>query len=1216
MKKHIILLQLCCMIFLFANAQTSKPVIAPVFFADETAPEYRQRAETRAYTPEKAAVYQLDFNALKQSVRLAPWEFTVEAQRSNTQIVVPDSKGNLETFKIWETAIMHPDLAAKFPEIRTYAGAALSDPGKSIRITISPDRGFNATITRPDMGMEYVQPLVWGATDRYVVFDKADLPSDPGTNLQRLNLTGLDRELAKPYTMPAESRGTLAAPVRLKVYRFAASCTGEFSLDHGGTLASTLAALVEYTNRIDIAFERDIDLRLQLFSEQEKLIFTDPGADPFNGTTAAEYMEQNLFVVTNYVGINNFDVGHVYARYPGGPAAGIAGGQACTANKARAISTGTGNGNYGDRFVEIIGQEIGHQFAGGHTWNKCEETGGRSSTEAFEPGSGTTIMAYAGVCGTDNVGGGDTYYHAGSIHEIRGFNLQTGPTCGSWIQTNNNPPVVDFNYTDGFFIPISNPFELKGIGTDADGDPMTYCWEEMDLGPICPLLSPVGSAPIYRSFPAVTANNRVFPRMSSVLAGINTTIGEHTPTYTRDLTFRLTARDNRTGGGGVGWKDVEFKAYEGAGPFEVITPNSIATVWRVGEYAKVSWSVNNTNKAPVNCDKVNIMISINAGNTYTTLLENTPNDGLEYVVVPNTPGTAVRIRINASNNVFFDVSNRNFRIEAPVKPNLSLSASQEQAVLCLPANFTTNIVALGSLGLSGTANLDLTGTVPPGAVTKFSSNTLAISSGSSRLDVDLSKVVAKGTFTFNIRAIIPGVDTAIIPLSIRTINSDFSGVTPVSPADGSTGVSLNQTVRWKLSPFVDAYDVQVATSPAFRPADIIAVRSGLTVDSFKVPVFLTKGTPYYWRVRANNECSSQWLDPSFFSTFSESCSMAMANDLPKNISSSSAPTVESMISVNASGTIGTLNVKLIKGSHQFFRDLEFKLVGPDNTEVVLIKNKCGNFNGNFSFGLSDLAPNPFACPPTNTGQIYRAENPLAPFRGKNVSGIWKLVVKDGTIGSGGSLQDFQLEFCSSVSLNPPVLVKNEPLKVNPGENKPISADLLLSTDANNTAAQITYILVTLPRNGRLEKNGVVLALGDRFTQADIDAGVVRYFDTGSGKATDYFKFVVTDGEGGFVATPRFVIDATVGSNEPTDLSDAFKVFPNPSNGLIWIDFGRPLDAEMRVSLLNTSGQLLQSSVLAAGTDRRSLDLSGLPTGMYWIRIDNKTGAGTQRVVKM
>lgn len=1215
MKKLLITLQFCCIVILFANAQSGKSIPKTSSFTKESATEYLQLAKLREHTPKKSDVWKLDFNVLQESLRLAPWEFTTEAAQRPAQIVVPNAQGDMETFEVFETAIMHPELSAKFPEIHTYAGTSVSDRGKTIRITTSPDRGFNAMITRPDMGIEYVEPLVWGQTDRYVIYDKADLTYDQRITLPRLDLTTIDKSLAHDYTKPAESRGTLADPVRLKVYRFAASCNGEFSQDHGGTVASTLAALVEYTNRIDMAFERDIDLRLQLFSEQEKLIFTDPGSDPFNGATAAELMEQNLFVVTNYVGINNFDVGHVYARYPGGPAAGIAGGQACTNSKARAISTGNGTGNYGDRFVEVIGQEIGHQFAGGHTWNKCEETGGRSATEAFEPGSGTTIMAYAGVCGADNVGGGDTYYHAGSIQEIRGFNLQTGPTCGSWIQTTNNPPVVTLTYTDGFFIPIGTPFELKGSATDPDGDPLTYCWEQYDLGPICPLSAPKGNAPIYRSLPAVTASNRVFPRMQSVLAGQNTTLAEHTPTYTRDLTFRLTARDNRPNGGGVGWENMEFKAYEGAGPFEITTPNTIGTVWKIGEYAKISWTVNNTDKAPVNCEKVNILISTNGGNTYTTLVENTPNDGLEYVVVPNTPGTAVRIRINAANNIFFDISNRNFRIEAPTTPNLSLSASRDEAVICLPGNFTTDIAALGSLGLTGTANLDLTGNIPPGAVTKFSSNTVTTGSGSSQLSVDLSKVVAKGTFVFNVRAILPGADTTMVPITIRTINSDFSSVTPLSPADGSTGVALNQTVRWNLSPFADAYDVQVATSPAFKPADIIASQSGLTIDSFNVPVFLDKGTPYYWRVRATNECSSQWLDPAFFSTFSENCSTVSANDLPKNISNSSTPTVESVINVNASGAIGTVNIKNIKGSHQFFRDLEFKLVGPDNTEVVLIKNKCGNFNGNFNFGMSDLAPNAFACPPTNVGAIYRPENPLAPFKGKNTAGAWKLVIKDGTIGSGGTLQEFKVEFCSSASLNPPVLVKNEPLKVNSGQNKPITSDLLLSTDANNTAAQLTYILVTIPQNGRLEKNGTVLALGDRFTQADIDGGLVRYFDNGSGQASDYFKFVVTDGEGGFVATPRFVINATVGANEATDLSGTFSVFPNPATGLVWVAFGQPLLSETHISLFNTSGQLLQSVIMPVGMERRTLDVSALPTGMYWVKIEDKTGTGTQRVVK-
>lgn len=1205
-----------------AFAQTPEKS-APTFFNADSEPLYLQKAETRPNTGKDARVYRLDYAALKQALLAAPREFSEEAQRGDALITVPEADGTPVTYKVWETALMHPDLAAKFPELHTYAGCALDEGSKTIHLTISPEWGLRAIITRADLRTDYIEPLDWGKTDRYVVFDRATLPEGQRPALQRLNETHFERLTHDVYKKSGvQDRGGSSALVRLKVFRLAVSCTGEFSVDHGGTVASTLAALLDYTNQINIAFERDIALRLQLFADQEKLIFTDPGGDPFFGQTVQEFAAQNNNVIKTYVGFTNFDIGHVYARYISGTAAGVAGGLACTNDKAAGCSADNGTGRYSQRFVDVIGQELGHQFTGGHTWNRCEETGGRSARGAFEPGSGTTIMSYGGVCGSDNVTNGtDTYYHTGSIDEISAFNAQTGPTCGSWIETTNNIPVVELPYTDGFYIPISTPFELNGSANDPDpGDnaKLSYCWEQMDLGPICPITAPQGSAPLYRSFPPTTKSNRSFPQMLNVLSGFNTTRVEHTPTYTRDLTFRLTARDNRLNGGGVGYKEVAFQAFEGAGPFAVSVPNASNVKWVEGDYVKIEWSVNNTNKPPVQCEKVNILLSTNAGNAYTTLLADTPNDGLEYVKVPDLPAaiyTAARIRINAANNIFFDVNDRNFRIEASSAPNLSLSTSRDAAVLCLPDRFSADIAATATNGLTGTAELSVVGNLPQGAVAKFNTNQLVPDQGTVRLEVDMSNVREKGVFNFQVKAIIPNKDTALIPFTIRTVYSDFSSVRPIAPADGSVGLGLNQTVRWQTTSLADYYDVQVATDPAFRSTDIIASATNLTIDSFRIPLLLSKGTPYYWRVRSSNECSGQWNDPAFFSTFAENCSVVSANDLPKNISSASAVTVESAINVVTPGKVGSVAVKTIKGSHQFFRDLEIKLTGPDNTEVTLIKNKCGSYNGNFNFGLSDLSLTAFSCPPNNTGGLYKPENPLSVFKDKNLAGAWKLVLKDGVIGSGGTLQEFKLEFCSSAALNPPVLVKNEPLQINSGETKGIPQNLLQATDVNNTPAQLTFILLTVPRHGTLYKNNAALSVGERFTQADIDGGLLRYTADNSGASGDYFKFVVTDGEGGFVATPVFVINTTVGTSEAADLSNDFRVYPNPAGDECRIRFSQPLMEDTHIRLFDSAGRVVQSGRMGTGAEQQRLSLASLPAGLYWVRVENKKGTGVQRIVK-
>lgn len=1218
MKKHNTLLFCCCTLFAFVHAQTARAPHSLFEPVDMQTVQLRGNF-TRDYIPSKYETYQLDFAALCSALERAPREFTAAARERNCVLNFPIAGGGMEAYSMVETGMMDPDMAKRHPDIRTYAGESLEHPGRTIHLTASTVRGLRAMVLRPDMGVEYVEPYRWGQTAYYMAFDRADVPEGLSPKLARLNESALMGGYeSKPYTPPAEDRGTLLEPVRLKIYRYAVSTTGLFAQDHGGTLESTLAAVVEYTNMISAIYERDLAVRLQLAPNNEKLIWIDPDTDPFTGTMVGEWMGQNALVVGTVIGQNNFDLGHVYARYLGGDAIGVAGGRACDNSKARGCSAGTGKNDYGPFFVSVVGQETGHQMAGGHTWNRCDSTGGRNEEVAFEPGSGSTIMSYAGACGTDNVQGTtDLYFHVGSIEEIRNFAFATPATCGFWVETPNTVPTVTLPYRDGFYIPISTPFELKGSATDADGDALTYCWEEVDAGPEVPLGSPQGSAAIFRTFPAVANSNRYFPRLSTILNNTSS-IAEQLPTYTRDLTFRLTARDNKPNGGGFSWGEVAFQAFEGAGPFRVKNPNAFNQLWQVGEYEPVTWDVANTDKTPINCTKVNIRLSIDGGQTYPIMLaEGTENDGSQYVLVPNHLTSSARIRVEGADNVFFDISNRNFRILAPTQPTFSMAVSNENSRICLPATYQTTISAAGTLGFSTAATLRIKdeSALPPGSKYTFSGTTLA-PGNSVTLSIELPNAVGSRVDSFEIVAEVPGFGTIERKIFLTTVRNDFSSLALQSPADGATGLALTQTLRWKKADDADTYDVQIATTPAFNPTDIVATKSATNLDSFKLTILLQKSKGYYWRVRPNNSCGTgEWTETGFFATLTESCTMLTANDLPKTIASSGTPTVESKITVNSGGSIGTVTVKLMKFNHQFFKELDASLISPQGTEVVLFKNKCGAQSGTFNFSFNDAAPGTLDCQSlVNVAKTMRPESPLAAFKGQNATGAWTLRMHDNTSSSGGSIQEFVLEFCSSVSLSGPSIDKNEVLTIDKNATKTIGADLLHARDDNNTAAQLIFTLATTPKYGQLEKNtGGILKVGDTFTQADIDAGLIRYVDGGTGQPEDYFRFTVSDGEGGFVGTPKFVIRTIVGANEATDLSAAFTLFPNPASEQVWVAFGKPLSVETRLELLDLSGRLIQSAVMGTGTERHAFSLDLLPKGLYFVRVENMLGRGVKKV---
>ncbi|MBL7809356.1 MAG: proprotein convertase P-domain-containing protein, partial [Saprospiraceae bacterium] len=1008
--------------------------------------------------PKQFEAFELNEAGLKVALENAPWEFTHEADQRQYQVSMPMGNGKSETFAVWRVAMLDPELAAAFPEIRTYAGISMVDSRRTVRFSITP-RGLKAMVMHPDMSASMIKAVFPGENNLYLAYYGMDIPEDRMPGMQSgYNPDGSVWFNAKEKGLPQASadRGLEVEPVRLKIFRYCAAAVGEFTQDHGGTKPLGLAAVTEYTNLVSAVFERDIDLRIQLTNATQFVIFTDPNNDPYPVLANDACMSINPSVLNQYTNFNSHDIGHVYIRGGGG----VAGGNACLDGKARGCSAGQGFNDYGDFFLFVIGQEVGHQFSGGHTWNRCGPGNDqRVGFTAFEPGSGSTIMSYAGLCGSDNIVPiGDLYYHGGSIEEI-GFFINFIAQCGSYIETTNNPPTVTLPYSDNFSIPISTPFELRGNAVDPDGDALTYCWEEMDAGPEAPLGEPQGNAAIFRSRPAVDVSNRIFPQLGTILANAED-FSEQLPFYSRDLTFRLTARDNKPSGGGVHWQDVAFKAVESAGPFLVLSPNSASTIWRVGELTEVRWDVANTNTAPVNCQKVNILLSTDGGLTYPiTLVSDSENDGTHYVLVPNILTSTARVRIEAADNVFFDLSNANFKIQNPVQPSLTLGLSTDAATVCLPDGFETTVNTATVQGYTTPVALDLVGSVPPGGTYTFSATNINPGEAAT-LSVDLSGVAVEGNFSFTIRAI-SGTDTMLRPVSLFLRRNDFAGFGLVAPANGLTEQLLSQTLRWSKGLDADTYDVQFSDSPAFTT--ILASANNTSIDSMKITFLLEKGKAYFWRVRPRNECGiHEWSEPYFFSTFAENCLSFQANDLPKQIPANGTPVIESKINVVFGGQISDIVVSQINGYHEYFKDLEAHLISPQGTEILLWKDRCGNFNGGFNFGLSDAAPSAFACPPPNNGSINRPQSPLSPLLGQNSAGVWTLRVRDKVSTAGGNLSAFALQFCQSVDIQPPFLVNNLVMPLPSGTNRAVTPDFLLVEDPNNTHTQLVFTLMTVP----------------------------------------------------------------------------------------------------------------------------------------------------------
>ena len=580
-----------------------------------------------------------------------------EGAESNVELELPMPDGTKARFTVWSVSIMAPELAERYPEIRTFRGQGVDDPAMSAVFDLTP-AGFHAMILRPG-GTVYIDPYRRHDAVHHISYFRSEAVQAQGAQSFSCGFEGVAHPLGQD---PGEAGNTKAlSGSQLRTYRTVVAATGEYTAFHGGTVPAGLAAIVTAMNRINGIYEREVAIRMTLVATNDQVIYTDAGTDPYTNNNGFAMLGQNQSNVDNVIGSANYDIGHVFST-GGGGVAGL--GVSCIAgSKARGV---TGSGSpIGDPFwVDYVAHEMGHQWGANHTFNGSSGAcsgGNRNASTAYEPGSGSTIQAYAGICSPQNTqNNSDDYFHGISLDEIISYSTAgSGNNCPVMTATGNQPPVVDAG--DSYVIPSNTPFALTGSAIDPDGDPLTYCWEEFDRGTAGHPNTPVGNAPIFRSFDPVDIPTRSFPKISDLVNNTQT-MGEILPTYSRTMNFRLTARDNRVGGGGVADDTTTVEVVDSAGPFLVTAPNTSLT-WDGSGPHTVTWDVAGTASAPINCASVDILLSIDGGQTYDgSLLLGTANDGTASVFAATQDTTTARVKVVCSDNVFFDVSNQSFTI--------------------------------------------------------------------------------------------------------------------------------------------------------------------------------------------------------------------------------------------------------------------------------------------------------------------------------------------------------------------------------------------------------------------------------------------------------------------------------------------------------------------------------------------------------------------------
>ncbi len=584
--------------------------------------------------PYKYWTFAADITKLNNTLGGAPMEFS--DSDSQTVMTFPMPDGSYERVRIEESPILSTELQEEYPEIRTYRAYGLDDPTASGRFDYTP-AGFHGMLIS-ESGTVYVNPKADSGPSHYISFWKKDVIGEPPVCCQLGDSVAesLISLLAFPANNPSGDQ--------LTTYRLAVSATGEYTQFFGG-VAATAAQIATTINRVTGIYEREFAIRLNLVNTN---IYANPATDPFTGNNVSTMLGENQTDLDTNVGDANYDIGHIFSQGGGG---GVANVGVCTTGSKALGATSLANPS-GDVFdVDFVAHEMGHQFSGSHTWNGTSGSCSAAQFQAnssYEPASGSTIMAYAGICAGQNVqANSNDYFHTRSFDQITAYRDGTG-ACGTVTATGNNPPTVEAG--PDCFIPTSTPFTLTAEGDDVDGDALTYCWEQFDLGTQDGNPQPTFvTGPLFRSRPPTSETSRTFPRFVDILSGAATPY-EVLPSVDRTLNFRVTVRDNQASGGGVDYDSMTVIVI--GTPFEVTFPAAGDSL-ECGDDETITWNVGGGSVA----SNVEILISSDGGASFSSLVSSTTNDGSHTVMLPTgLTTTTARIMLKPSSNCFFAVS--------------------------------------------------------------------------------------------------------------------------------------------------------------------------------------------------------------------------------------------------------------------------------------------------------------------------------------------------------------------------------------------------------------------------------------------------------------------------------------------------------------------------------------------------------------------------------
>ncbi|MGY6648599.1 CUB domain-containing protein [Wenyingzhuangia sp. IMCC45574] len=771
-------------------------------------------------------------------------------------ISFPDDKGNIKTFRVLKKSVFSEELAQKYPEIKTYYGTNINNQKETIRFNYNKSIGISGIIHRPNKESLIIKPEKNATTHHFYKFSNESYQD-------KLECETIQEVKTKSFKQ--NSTASTSFSNGLRKYRLAVAASGEYSnffldgtetTDHERKI-KVLTAITNSLIRLNEIFERDFGITMELVGNNDDIIYLDSNSDPFIKGTQS-YNSQLQTVLDSKIKNPNYDIGHLFhhenSRY------GNAGCIACTCTTGK---KGSGFSVHQDPASDdmnlLIAHEMGHQFGSYHVQGSRVCRSGLNSE--VEPGSGSTIMSYAGICSDNVQDHWDDYFNYVDIRDVKEW-IINGSSCATIESTNNQRPTVDAG--KDYFIPKSTPFVLEAIANDTDSSNLTYCWEQND--PENPNSSAPYSSqtvgPLFRSFLPTQSSSRYFPELNSIVNNINSK-WEVLPSVAREMEFVITVRDNNLAGGETASDAVSLTVANNSSSFFVKSLNTNQKI-KTGSPFKLEWNVGNTDQLPINVSEVEVYISTDGGISFPHFITKVPNTGSATISLPFIPETSnARLMIKAVDNIFFNINKSNFTIETG---EIALFSQQNNYEVCagdqieIPFTYQTFAAYSGNTELSivNKSNfLDI----------QLSQNSISgIYTNGIKLNaiVNTSNNTQTNFYNFTIKAK-TDLTEVLFPVKVLVKATKPAKTTLTTPNNNIEIPTIGYNFTWSKDLFLDYYSIEIALDSSFNNI----IESNKSHTSSYSPKKLNYNSTYYWRVGKKNSCSNiVYSDTRSFTTSS------------------------------------------------------------------------------------------------------------------------------------------------------------------------------------------------------------------------------------------------------------------------------------------------------------------------------------------------------------